>query len=161
MREAIGGTWITGLVITFMLIFVAFLAIAINYTKAFQMKNDVLTVIEEREGLTHEAISLINNFLKKNHYNAQRSCTIGEGSYGSTSLDSNTVESVTNGKKYYYCVEKINSSTGRDNERKITYNVTLFLSFTLPVLGDFSGFYVNGQTIQIPFSSDGLIAKKI
>ena len=39
MRQAIGTTWIMQLVIIFMLIFVAFLALTINYTKAFKMKN--------------------------------------------------------------------------------------------------------------------------
>lgn len=161
MREAIGGTWITGLVISFMLIFVAFLAISINYTKAFQMKNDMLTIIEEQEGATSDAIALINNFLIKNNYGAKRSCSTTQGSYGSSNLMSNTLEKVTSAsKKYYYCIEKIDASD-KENDRKITYNVKLFLSFTVPVLGDFSAFEINGQTIQIPYASDNLMARKI
>ena len=164
MRESIGGTWITGLVIGFMLIFVAFLSIAINYTKAFQMKNDVLTIIEEKEGLTsgsNGSIALINNFLQKNNYNAKRSCPVMDGSYGATNLDTNTLEPVTNkNKTYYYCIEKLDSSS-IESERKITYNVKIFLSFTLPILGDFSAFEITGQTIQIPFSRDDLNARKI
>lgn len=164
MRTAIGGTWITGLVIGFMLIFVAFLSVAINYTKAFQMKNDILTIIEEQEGLTSGAngsIALINNFLLKNNYNAKRTCSSEEGSYGSTNLSTNTLEKVTNNrKKYYYCIEKLDSSEEK-NERKITYNVKIFLSFTLPILGDFSAFEITGQTIQLPFGKDGLTARRV
>ena len=54
------------------LIFVAFLALTLNYTKAFKMKNDIITIIEEREGITNNkngklngSISLINNYLEK------------------------------------------------------------------------------------------------
>ena len=49
MREAIGGTWLTQLIIIFMLIFVAFLALSLNYTKAFKVKNEILSIIEKRE----------------------------------------------------------------------------------------------------------------
>lgn len=156
MREAIGGTWITGLVIGFMLIFVAFLSVAINYTKAFQMKNDILTMIEEQEGLTNNSISLINNYLAKNNYGAKKSCPVN--SYGANDLKSNVLERVANSsKKYYYCIEKIDSAKNSTEGSKITYNVRIFLSFTLPILGDFSAFEITGQTIQIPFANDNLI----
>ena len=47
MRQAIGSTWVLQLVIIFMLIFVAFLALSINYTKAFRVKNELVTMIEK------------------------------------------------------------------------------------------------------------------
>ena len=89
MRESIGGTWLTQLIIVFMLIFVAFLALSLNYAKAFKTKNELITMIEKREGLTggdDGSISLINNFLSKNGYFILRSCP--EGSYGVADLNS-------------------------------------------------------------------------
>ena len=68
MRQAIGTTWIMQLVIIFMLIFVAFLALTINYTKAFKIKNELVTIIEKYEGLNYGtsnqsgSIDLINNY---------------------------------------------------------------------------------------------------
>ena len=47
MRQAIGTTWILQLVIIFMLIFVAFLSLSLNYTKAFKIKNEIITTIEK------------------------------------------------------------------------------------------------------------------
>ena len=41
MREAIGGTWLFGLVITFIVFFASFLAISINYSRAFNVNNNV------------------------------------------------------------------------------------------------------------------------
>ena len=52
MRQAIGTTWVMQLVIIFMLIFVAFLALTINYTKAFKIKNELITFIEKNEGVS-------------------------------------------------------------------------------------------------------------
>ena len=50
MREAIGGTLLIQLVMFFIVIYVAFLAIAINYSITFRVKNQIITLIEEYEG---------------------------------------------------------------------------------------------------------------
>ena len=67
MRESIGATWILQLVIIFMLIFVAFLALSVNYTKAYKIKNEVVTIIEKYEGVSSKkegSIEIINNYLR-------------------------------------------------------------------------------------------------
>ena len=46
MKEAMGGTWLTGLVIVFIFLFAGFLAYSISYTKAFRVKNEILNLIE-------------------------------------------------------------------------------------------------------------------
>lgn len=168
MREAIGGTWLTQLIILFMLIFVAFLALTLNYTKAFKMKNEVLSIIEKYEGLTQKSrdsegsISIINNYLKSNGYSIMRACPAG--SYGVRSLDNNNP--VANGpidkndkSKYYYCVTKIKSPS-TNNKGKVYYRINLFLRFNLPVLGDIFTFTVNGSTGDVVIPADNLIAKE-
>ena len=47
MREVIGGTWLTQLVIVIMFVFVAFLALSMNYSKAFRVKNEVISFVEK------------------------------------------------------------------------------------------------------------------
>lgn len=147
MRESIGGTWITQLVIIFMLIFVAFLALTLNYTKAFKLKNEVMTIIEKREGFTSGpdgSIAIINNYLRGNGYSIQKNCE--EGSYGVTDLSGNTAERVVNeNKKYYYCVSKIKAPS-QNHDGKVFYKVNLFLYFNLPVLGDLFTFDISGSS---------------
>lgn len=159
MREAIGGTWITQLVIIFMLIFVAFLALSLNYSKAFQMKNEMLTMIEKREGLTtgsNGSIALINNYLTYNGYHVKKSCKIG--TYGVSDLKGTTIERVANnGKNYYYCVEKIQSPSSK-YKNKVYYKVEMFFYFNLPVIGDIFKFTINGTTNDILIPADNLIA---
>lgn len=161
MREAIGGTWFTQLIIVFMLIFVAFLALSLNYTKAFKIKNELLTIIEKREGLTTGAegsIAIMNGYLKANNYGVTKSCE--PGSYGITDLNGTTAELVTNNsKKYYYCVTKIKAPSS-NNEGKVYYKVNLFFYFNLPILGDIFKFDVNGSTGDVLVPADNLIAKE-
>ena len=40
MRESIGGTWILSIVMTFLMLFTAYLAVSVNYAKAFRVKTD-------------------------------------------------------------------------------------------------------------------------
>ncbi len=163
MREAIGGTWITQLIIIFMLVFVAFLALALNYTKAFKVKNEILTIIEKREGITtgeNSTIALINNYLKNNAYRVQKNCEVG--SYGVASLDSPTITEVRNKSvKYYYCISKMKSPTSNyptnnNNKGKVFYKVDIFFYFNLPVLGDLFTFDISGSTNNIATPADKL-----
>ncbi len=166
MREAIGGTWLTQIIIIFMLIFVAFLALTLNYTKAFKMKNDILTIIEEREGITvnkdgklNGSIGLINNYLEKNGYSLLRACP--EGSYGVSNLHSealNYIDKGHNAKRYYYCIAKY-SAPSTNYKGKVYYQVMISLKFNLPILGDLFTFEVSGNTEDIVLPADTLKTK--
>ena len=160
MREAIGGTWLTQLIILFMLIFVAFLALSLNYTKAFKIKNEVLTIIEKYEGLTDTekgSIAIINNYLKSNGYSIMKTCP--KGSYGVGNLSSSSIKEIgeNDRNKYYYCVTKIKSSSSNTKD-KVYYKVTLFLNFNLPVVGDLFTFDVNGTTGDVVYPQDSIKA---
>ncbi len=166
MREAIGGTWLTQIIIVFMLIFVAFLALTLNYAKAFKMKNDLLTIIEEREGMTiskngtlNGSIGLMNNYLEKNGYTILRACP--EGSYGVADLHNETLNYIDQGnsaKRYYYCVTKY-SAPSTNYRGKVYYQVAISLKFNLPILGDLFTFEVTGNTEDISNAADNLRTK--
>lgn len=153
MREAIGGTWVMQLVITFMLVFVAFLALSLNYSKAFKIKNEVLTMIEKKEGFNNGTIELINNYLSKNGYHTMKQCS--ENSWGVNDLTKTTAQPVPKGDTtlYYYCVEKV-SSKSANLDNKAYYKVNLFFYFNLPVLGDIFKFTINGSTNDIIVPND-------
>lgn len=147
MRESIGGTWLFGLVITFMLIFVGYLTVMINYSTAFKNKNEVVHIIEKYEGLSSKnngSIHIINQYLNNSGYSATGSCP--SGWYGSTDLSKDNL-TTNGGNNNYYCVkyESVNKDTGY-------FNVRLFLKFDLPVLGQLGRFEVKGQTIKIKYA---------
>lgn len=160
MRESIGGAWLFTLVISFILLFTGFLCVAVNYNKAFKVKNEVIDYIEREEGLTlgttgktgdaGGSIELINTFLKQNGYASIGKCE--NGWMGVSSLDGNA-ESVSSDKKYYYCVQK-KSVNDSSNKYKSYYKVRVFFKFELPIFGDFTTFHVDGETTQIEYPGD-------
>ena len=156
MRQAIGSTWILQLVIVFILIFVAFLALSINYTKAYKIKNELLSIIEKYEGVNsgeNGSISIINNYLRYNSYGTKGTCE-NEG-FGATSLDSNTLVEADEKTKYYYCVKKVNTSNLTFEDRA-SYEIETFFKFNLPLLGDIFTFRVTGKTIDINWPDDDI-----
>ena len=52
MRESIGGTWLFGIVATFVALFSAFLAYSVSYTKAFNTKNEIINLIDHQDVYT-------------------------------------------------------------------------------------------------------------
>lgn len=156
MRQAIGSTWILQLVIVFMLIFVAFLTLSINYTRAFKIKNEIMSMVEKYEGMkegTDGSVALINNYLKYYNYSSTHACE--EGEYGAPNLDSPTLEKADGRTKYYYCVSRISTKTTTFPDRS-KYGLKIFFKFNLPVLGDLFTFTVRGTTIDINNPADRL-----
>lgn len=157
MRQSIGATWILQLVIVFMLIFVGFLALTINYTKAFKVKNELVTIIEKYEGVStgkDATIGLINNYLR--YYNYQTMGTCDNDFYGVSSLaEDASIDPVSGNNKYYYCIKKTNTSSGTYDDRA-SYEIVTFFRFNLPFIGDLFTFRVNGSTIDINFPNDDI-----
>ena len=50
MREAVGGALLIKLVMFFIVIYVCFMAIAVNYSITFRVKNQIINLIEAYEG---------------------------------------------------------------------------------------------------------------
>ena len=143
MRQTIGGTWLLQLMILFILLFVAFIILTLNYSKTVKIKNEVLSIIEKYEGLNDRSIGLVNNYLTASNYGVTSACVSEEtsGIYGALDLSSSSLEVARPDVKYYYCVKKYNG-----NSTSNYYQITLFYKFNLPVIGDTSRFSIKGTT---------------
>lgn len=141
MKESIGTTWIFGMVLIFILIFSSFLVLMINYSKVFSQKNEVVSILEKYEGYSSTSRTIIDNYLTASSYKTTGVCP--DGYYGATSLDGKSGD-VNQSSSYYYCIN-------RDGNK---YEVILFYSFNLPVLGDFTKFNITGETNNIILSED-------
>ena len=146
MRDSVGGTWLFGLIITFMLIFVGYLTLMINYSTVFKNKNEVVHMIERYEGMSDSTKILINNYLRNSGYSSRGRCPTEEGWMGIEELSSSAIakEDSTNA---YYCYKK--TEAGGDSAY---YDVRLFLHFDIPVLGQLGSFDIKGQTIKIKYA---------
>ena len=146
MRESIGGAWLLGIVMTFIVLFASFLAVSINYSKAFKVKNNVVDLIEKHEGMTDEAVDAIWNYLYTEGYILKSGCKAGY-----TGFDKGG--KATDQSKSLYCVKKneITTDTALD---KAYYSVEVFFRLDIPVIGELMTFSVTGETMSIYFAKD-------
>lgn len=161
MRESTGSTFIFGLVIAFTLIFAGFLVLALSYSKAFKLKNEVTSMIEKYEGITIKdkrynmgSVEIINNYLTASGYRTKGHCE--EGEFGSLSLEDHTLVETIQDEEYYYCIKiKTNNDTC-----KSLFTVTIFYDFNLPVFGQLREYSIAGQTNEIYFAWNDFGSKK-
>lgn len=135
MRESIGGTWLLGFVVAFIVIFSAYLAVSINYTKAFKVKNQIINLIEENEGFSKDAEEKIYDYLDNIGYATVKietaKCPAGEVKRGG------------------YCLKKICTRQGS------YYKVTSFIKIELPIIWQSFTIPISGETKVLYNTSDG------
>jgi hypothetical protein len=161
MRESIGTTWIFQLVIVFILLFASYLALTINYSKSFKVKNEVTSIIERSEGLTDNGIKLIGSYLTGSSYQTMGHCPVGW--IGAKNLEgtTNSLENVgSEATNYYYCINKISGYHSVYPDRSY-YKVRLFFKFDLPVLGQIATFNVDGETSEIDHTYDSSLINSL
>lgn len=147
MRESIGGAWILGIVMTFIVLFASFLAISINYSKAFKVKNNVVDLIEKNEGMNEDAAEAIYGYLQSQGY-------ILKGKRDSGYVGFDMISKASDQSKSLYCVKK-NTITTETALEKSYYSVEVFFRLDLPIFGDIFTFSVTGETMSIYFADDG------
>lgn len=160
MRESIGGLWLFSIVITFIVLFVSFLAYSISYTRAFKVKNEIINYIERAEGFTvHVGGQTIDNI----PYEELRNMSLSKDKTVST-VDIQAYVQIQNiGYNYSianqvdcsqygyghnqvggYCIKKYCPSN--ENGQKVYYKITTFIAFKIPVLNFIFKVPISGET---------------
>ena len=164
MREAIGGTWLFGLVITFIVFFASFLAVSINYSKAFNVKNNVVDLISKYEGNNPCAREKIASYLRTTGYLVTGKCPEKGKTYGGVTnefeyVGYNLDGTKSNTDKAYYCISKDSNEVVSDNGNNVEkkyYRVIVFFRIDLPIVGNITTFRINGETESIYFPTEDI-----
>ena len=136
MREAFGGSWLLGFVALFIVLFSAYLAVSINYTKAFKAKNQIINIIEQNEGMSKSVGNVRNKTddeLKKSnktedkiyYYLKQAGFVIDKEAVSGRCPDDTEDSTLYEGG---YCVKAFSTREGK------YYKVTTFVKIELPVI---------------------------
>ena len=141
MRDSVGGTFMIYVLLIFLAIYITFVAVAFNYARAFRVKNKVIDIIEQNEGMSDADF---NNLSGKNSVGVAGQ--INEY-LNSVSYYVNLTDNNKNGRgtcfERGYCVSEY--STKVDEMTAKYYKVTTFvrleipfleLGFTIPVKGE-------------------------
>ena len=164
MREAIGATWITGVVLAFIALFSGYLALSINYSKAFKVKDGIVDRLEKHSGPNREAIADIAEMLEDIGYNSKGNCSMLEDESGSDyiGVTKTQVSKSPGSGAYNYCLLRINSNktngviTG-DKKGQLSaayYRVVVFFSLSLPIVNNMGSFFITGETVNINYPED-------
>lgn len=144
MREAIGSTFLFNIMIVFIFFFASFLAISINYSQAFRIKNQIINYIEQYEGIDDKKDrERIINYINSSGYYRDIDCATNGGNNfeGNTRDDNGSNVSVGSNRARGLCIKKLKNNNG-----DTYYRVTTFVKFNLPIIGDFFTFPVKGET---------------
>lgn len=138
MRESFGGAFIIKLLLIFIIIYVAFMAVAINYAKAFRVKNQVINMLEQYQYDGEESIrDEIDEYLRNVPYNLRDNDSVrdycNDASYGNKNDNyALTVQGV--------CIQTLGS------DKKHYYRVTTFISIDFPFFDIQMTLPINGET---------------
>ena len=84
MRESVGILSLTNIVILFILVFTGYLCITLNQTKAYNVKNQVISIIQKNGGIDSQAVKEIQEYMSEVGYRSSGKC------------DSEDISSITN-----------------------------------------------------------------
>ena len=176
MRESIGAAWIFSLVLIFILMFTGFVAVSINYARAFQLKNAVANMIEENEGVSDSLESVVMDYVVQNGYTAHDVIPEMQHETDPDGRDMkwNRVMCINNSDEalypnhctvaiykadisnYNYLNDTKNKNVFKDNDgapsfgdpsvKRDYYKVITFFNFDLPFFRRLLTFRVNGET---------------
>ena len=148
MRDAIGSVFNLALLFTFLLIVTGFILFGVNYYKAFQVKNDLLTLIEKYEGNVDNPKfkDKVKDVINRYGYNPSPSAMLSAQKQQSQTW--NCDEDV--GWCYrYIAVGELDRFDQYGNENRY-YDVMTFVSTDIPVINrimaGFDFFKVTGRT---------------
>jgi len=153
MREAIGGTWIFGIVVFFIVLFSGYMAISVNYSKAFRVKNEIINIIEKNLGYMEASDPRnpngggpspvqqeILDYMEHIGYFAFGNCESDAVRGSEIMLSGGRTRA-----RYcirHHCGDNMESTT----RPKTFYTVTVFFRVDLPALGNVFTFPIYGQT---------------
>lgn len=159
MREAFGGSWLLGFVVLFIVLFSAYLAVSVNYTKAFKAKNKILNIIEQNEGFTTTKCETnkTDNCLKNSKSTEDKIYTYLKES-GFLINDLNGKVCPDDDYKFIqdggYCVQRVCTSQGS------YYKVNTFIKIELPIVWQTFTVPIKGETKVLYYTNDGIECRK-
>lgn len=146
MREAVGNSFVMGIVATIIGFIMIFFVGSISYTKAFRVKNKIINMIEQNSDavndhnkLSSSLSSEIDSYLKEIGY------PVGTGKRNNACACKNDSECIvlkntSESNTYNYCVLQYSSNGGT------YYKVITFMKFELPITRFAIEFPVKGET---------------
>lgn len=156
MKESISNALILNIVIIFLFIFLILFAGSTAYTKAFKVKNRIISIIEKREttiltkgfkagnnSVLDEIESALSDAGYRIEMNVNQKCTDAmKKRFKNTNYSYNVVN--TGSSTYNYCIAEFYDATSPMQGKY--YAVITYMYFEIPLIGKTLEFPVYGET---------------
>lgn len=167
MKEALGGISIFQIVIVFVLLFTGIMCLTINHSKAFGVKDEIITIIQNQtlgqginasNGELNQNVSKkISDHLKDAGYRITGNCPssdwVGYDRNGNKvtnnaayCLKANDVSDAYQNDLKEKCKNNKCTITGNAYPKMIYYDVIVFYELDIPVLNGITNFEIRGST---------------
>lgn len=145
MRDGFGGAFMIKILLVFLAVYIIFIAVAFNYARAFRVKNKLIDIIEQNEG--------IRNFQDKSREIGEIESYLNSVSYRVDLTEKMKKNRGECDDQRGYCIQEIrNASSQYDDETiyETYYKVTTFVVIELPFFKDFKyPVAITGETRKI------------
>jgi len=148
MRDAMGGSVVIVIIVLFIVFSLGYLAFNVNYTKAFRMKDKIISLYDDYDGkCTSKCQSAIKAYAREIGYATGNDLHCPT----STSVNAHPFEN----KDGLYCaqvneiVSKDEITVAGDAKTKKYYTIVTKINLQIPVISniiDFRFFYISGDT---------------
>lgn len=147
MRDAFGGAFSIKLMLIFLILYVSFICVALNYARAFRVKNRIINIIEQYEGYNKDNSTyvdeMINEYLNNAGYSIKYDDTRKANGESVSGCEADFNGFI--GKGRGYCINQI-----IDTSTKSTYyQVETYMKFTLPIVNVNFPIAIRGETRKI------------
>lgn len=156
MKESFGGFSLFNIVIIFVLVFTGYISISINYSKAYNVKNEIINIIKNQGGvcsvnsdgsatntICDNFAEQITDYFKEANYRSARDCDLNDGWVGYTRTGE-----LTN-KDAAFCIKAITANTNSELPNALYYKVKVFYQLDLPIVSSIFEFSVTGETARV------------
>ncbi len=143
MREGIGGTALFNIVIFFVILFTGYICISINYSKAFNVKNELVNIIKNQAGVCVGDSGICYNFKLQiqDYFNDVTYHSKGTCDDGWVGYNRNGDLLGSGASNAAFCVKGI-----RSTDNSVYYQVQLFYQLDLPIIRSMFNLSVSGET---------------
>ena len=168
MKEAIGGSWLYTLVIVLIALFTTFVSVTTNYTRTYKVKDQLISIIEDNNGVNKNTLEQISTYLDSIGYGATGNCPNDDGENWVPFSNDNTNGAVGYGGKINYCLYRhvvtcrtVSNAKGTAGKKSVAgklrgqgynsiprayYGVAAFFRIDWPILNYMINLKVTGET---------------
>ncbi len=141
MKESIGQTFVTNLILLFTGIGLLLLFYSVNYSRAYKAKNRIIYILEKNESFDAAKYEIDNNLEKASYISVNDNNFDYCKKYGDMDKNIYPKKYTNKNEKFYkYCVFEYEASYGK------YYKVITFMKFEIPLIQGILEFPVRGET---------------